>query len=960
MIGDARGADCFLPHVAEGIDHEARNEFLCLSSDENGGVDLTEPNAAFTHSVGLRAIDGQEMAVNGTAVIWSPRTNICLYGNTAPVTMFAQQGVLIGLGTDWTATGSINMLRELACADYLNQQHFAGYFSDHALWRMATVGGARALHIDDWVGSLEAGLMADIAIYRDAGADTPFRAVIEADVDDVALVLRGGVPLYGDTSVMDLVPGGQEGCESLTGGVCGVDKTVCVQREVGTSFDSLASANSGSYDLFFCGAPPDEPTCVPTRPAEYDGPTGTDMDGDGVGDDSDNCPTVFNPVRVLDDGVQADHDGDGLGDVCDPCPMDADTEECSTPDPNDRDGDGEPDDTDNCPSQSNPEQEDGDDDGLGDLCDPCPADANPGGAPCPATIYEVKQGTVSVGSSVAVTGVVTAGGEGGPFFVQVPEAQHDAELGYRYSGVYVYLASSQTDLPAVAVGDVVEVWGAVTNFFDQIEIASVSSVTLLESALPVPTPVTVSPAAVATDGDEAWDYEGVLIEVRNAEVTSLDPPAHASDSTPINEFVVDDSLRVNDFYYLMDPFPFVGDVLDITGVLRFAYGDSKLEPRDENDVVVGGIADPRLATFGPGPVYVDEGASDVSATPPLAVTIDRPAPAGGTQITLNPDDDGHVGVARSVTIPEGEQSVEVLLSGLTATESAATITVSLDGDELEAQVVVVAAGREPVPATVTFDAETVSVGAALAGLVTLDIPAPVDTTVALSAAPAGLVTVPSEVVVGAGDRSAAFDVAGVAEGTATVTAAAGGGQAQATLDVTELPALGLVLSEVYYDAPSTDTGLEWVEIYNGTGSELDLTGYAIGSGGTTYTNSVFALSGTMPAGACWVVGGPTSSESNGAPVYDIARDFEPDIQNAGTASDGVALFAPLDGQVNAGGVPIDAVIYDEPNSNGLIDETGAAGEPDVGDADSGSSIERHADGWVIQATPTPNDCTPLF
>ncbi len=47
------------------------------------------------------------------------------------------------------------------------------------------------------------------------------------------------------------------------------------------------------------------------------------------------------------------------------------------PDPNDPDGDGVPNDQDNCPSVYNPDQSDSDVDGVGDLCDNCPAVYNP-------------------------------------------------------------------------------------------------------------------------------------------------------------------------------------------------------------------------------------------------------------------------------------------------------------------------------------------------------------------------------------------------------------------------------------------------------------------------------------------------------------------------------------------------------------------------------------------------------
>ncbi|HTR49815.1 MAG TPA: thrombospondin type 3 repeat-containing protein, partial [Kofleriaceae bacterium] len=76
--------------------------------------------------------------------------------------------------------------------------------------------------------------------------------------------------------------------------------------------------------------PMNEPTCTPSRPTAVAGSTvytgavsaGSDSDGDGIPDAQDNCPSVFNPVRPMDNGAQPDTDGDGTGDACDPCPLD--------------------------------------------------------------------------------------------------------------------------------------------------------------------------------------------------------------------------------------------------------------------------------------------------------------------------------------------------------------------------------------------------------------------------------------------------------------------------------------------------------------------------------------------------------------------------------------------------------------------------------------------------------------
>ncbi len=323
----------YLPHVAEGIDHEAQNEFRCLTdasydtTPQAGGggtsANLLSARTAIVGGVGLDAADFAAMAANDTKLVWSPRSNVALYGNTSPVTAAARAGVTIALGTDWLVSGSMNVLRELQCADQLNRNHLAGFFDDRDLWRMATVNAAAAAGLAGSIGAIAVGRVADIAIF-DGRTHAAWRAVIDAEPKDVALVLRGGVPLYGDRAVLDGIAG-TASCDAVS--VCGIDKRVCVSRETGLSLGALASLNGGAYPLFFCGVPADEPSCTPTRAMSVGGstiysgvPTASDADGDGVADAFDDCPATFDPVRPMDVGIQSDSDGDGIGDVCDLAP----------------------------------------------------------------------------------------------------------------------------------------------------------------------------------------------------------------------------------------------------------------------------------------------------------------------------------------------------------------------------------------------------------------------------------------------------------------------------------------------------------------------------------------------------------------------------------------------------------------------------------------------------------------
>jgi large repetitive protein len=363
-------SDEYVPHVAEGINSAAHNEFACLSSTDRNGVDVVNAGFSMIHGIALTAFDGQQLALDGASVIWSPRSNISLYGNTAPVTMLKNQGVLLSLGTDWTPSGSTNLARELACADALNRSYFNNAFSDRELWLMTTRNPAIALGVDDKLGALKEGLFGDIAIYDGRGKANPYRAIVEASPESTVLVLRrsslpfpylsgplyvGSIGLFGDASVMSALPPTLHErtapsfgitaplCESLD--VCGKPKRVCPLRETRwlgiaelgqpLSLSMLQAANAGSYSLFFCGPPDGEPTCTPMRAGEYPSTSATagapkDRDGDGVPDTADNCVKVFNPVRPMDGGIQADSDRDGRGDACERCPVDPD-DDCALP-----------------------------------------------------------------------------------------------------------------------------------------------------------------------------------------------------------------------------------------------------------------------------------------------------------------------------------------------------------------------------------------------------------------------------------------------------------------------------------------------------------------------------------------------------------------------------------------------------------------------------------------------------
>ncbi len=565
----------YLPHIAEGIDAAAYNEFTCTSTM---GQMLVGPRTAIIHAVGLDAQDVGYMSQAGGMVVWSPRSNIALYGDTAPVTVMDALGVPISLGSDWIVSGSMNMLRELQCADAYNHDHLGSYFSDRDLWQMATVNGALAAGFEDALGSLRPGLVGDIAVYRATDLGQDHAAVVTAELQNVALVLRGGQIMYGDAGVV--ADAGGADCETID--VCGASKRACVARDTGSlSAQDLASAIQSSYPLVVCGVPQGEPTCVPSRDTYPMSITDGDADGDGVADATDLCPNVFDPIREATQ-AQADVDGDGAGDACDACPLDP-NDGCTPGSGEDIDGDGVINGADNCPRDPNPDQADGDGDGSGDVCDTC-AMANMAGAGCPTPIAALRDPShpdhPAAGTAVTVSGWVTAlraAGSDPGFYLQDDGTAP-------FSGILVFGSSSTT----VAVGDQVTVTGTYDEFFEVSEVVLGDVTVDASGALPFG-PLDVAAADVANGGGMAEGYESMLVRVQDVTIADANPDAPED----FDEFEIDAGLRVDDELTDDDPMTGLGNdcpvgttFTEIIGVMGFSFSDRKLQPRSAADVGV--------------------------------------------------------------------------------------------------------------------------------------------------------------------------------------------------------------------------------------------------------------------------------------------------------------------------------------------------------------------------------------
>ena len=204
----AKEDSCFLLHLSEGVTADgqtssiARRHFLALqvAPDEWALND----RFAGIHAAGLLPEDYEVLGRHGGAMIWSPLSNLLLYGATARVDAARAAGVRIGLGSDWSPSGSKNLLGELKVAWLYSQHLLGGSLGAKDLVAMATRDAAAILKWQHALGSIGPGKRADLLVVDGSSGD-PYEALIRAKETDLRLVMINGIGRYGFPSLMAAV-----------------------------------------------------------------------------------------------------------------------------------------------------------------------------------------------------------------------------------------------------------------------------------------------------------------------------------------------------------------------------------------------------------------------------------------------------------------------------------------------------------------------------------------------------------------------------------------------------------------------------------------------------------------------------------------------------------------------------------------------------------------------------------
>jgi 5-methylthioadenosine/S-adenosylhomocysteine deaminase len=158
---------------------------------------LDAPRVLLAHGVWLDRTEIAILAERGVAVAHNPVSNMKLASGAAPVEKLLAAGVTVALGTDGEKeNNNLDLFEEMKTASLLAKfsQLDASALDAWQICRMATMGGARALGLEDQVGSLEAGKYADlIAVRTDTPRMTPLLTGAHLNVHhNLVHAVRGG------------------------------------------------------------------------------------------------------------------------------------------------------------------------------------------------------------------------------------------------------------------------------------------------------------------------------------------------------------------------------------------------------------------------------------------------------------------------------------------------------------------------------------------------------------------------------------------------------------------------------------------------------------------------------------------------------------------------------------------------------------------------------------------------
>lgn len=165
-------------------------------------IGLARPNLILAHAIWLDEEEKRIIRERGVKVTHCPGSNLKLASGVADVPALIGAGIPVGFGADGApCNNNLDMFQEMRLASFIQKVRLGPtVMNARQVLRMATMGGAEVLGMQDIIGSIEPGKRADLQIldledfhvYPSAGVDPYSRIVYAATRGDVDTVMIDG------------------------------------------------------------------------------------------------------------------------------------------------------------------------------------------------------------------------------------------------------------------------------------------------------------------------------------------------------------------------------------------------------------------------------------------------------------------------------------------------------------------------------------------------------------------------------------------------------------------------------------------------------------------------------------------------------------------------------------------------------------------------------------------------
>lgn len=145
---------------------EVRKKFSKDNIEFLNSLNVLDDNAVLAHCIHLEESEINILKSTDARVSHCPSSNLKLGSGIADIPKFLREGIKVSLGTDAAScNNNLTLFTEMHLAALLQKQKYGAAAMDaQKVFRLATIEGARALNLDNEIGSIDVGKKADLVL----------------------------------------------------------------------------------------------------------------------------------------------------------------------------------------------------------------------------------------------------------------------------------------------------------------------------------------------------------------------------------------------------------------------------------------------------------------------------------------------------------------------------------------------------------------------------------------------------------------------------------------------------------------------------------------------------------------------------------------------------------------------------------------------------------------------------